>query len=272
MIGIRRGPEPAVLAQVRQAQLNLLRLLGRPPASREIDGYRCVSANLWRAQHWKCCYCERKIPEKFNDVEHYRPKGSAVRLPGCILTHGYWWLAFSWSNLLFACPACNRSGKNDAFPLAAGSVSLQAESDGPGLEVPLLIDPAGSLNPLVHVEFYAIRVGSKFDWWARGRNGSLHGETTISVLKLNLMEYREARADHFETFIKPAVMALDRALKSGEKQRIEDAIDRAYSFLVPRAPYVGFSYDALKYFIPDDRFLSLGFEGWPTPSNVGAIL
>lgn len=35
-------------------------------------------------QHHKCCYCEHKIKERHNDVEHHRPKGRADRRPGSI--------------------------------------------------------------------------------------------------------------------------------------------------------------------------------------------
>jgi len=41
----------------------------------------------------KCAYCEQKV-ESFH-VEHYRPKQT------------YYWLAYSWDNLISACPYCN---------------------------------------------------------------------------------------------------------------------------------------------------------------------
>jgi uncharacterized protein (TIGR02646 family) len=55
----------------------------------------------------KCAYCDSSILHiTAGDIEHFRPKSI------------YWWLACHWDNLLFACEKCNRSGKNDAFPLA----------------------------------------------------------------------------------------------------------------------------------------------------------
>lgn len=41
----------------------------------------------------KCAFCEQKVEQ--SHVEHYRPK------------HIYYWLAYSWDNLLLACPHCN---------------------------------------------------------------------------------------------------------------------------------------------------------------------
>ncbi|MFR5659485.1 MAG: retron system putative HNH endonuclease [Butyricimonas faecihominis] len=43
--------------------------------------------------HGKCAFCEQKVEQLH--VEHYRPKGI------------YYWLAYSWDNLILACPTCN---------------------------------------------------------------------------------------------------------------------------------------------------------------------
>jgi uncharacterized protein (TIGR02646 family) len=59
-------------------------------------------------QH-KCAFCEKKI-EEF-DVEHFRPKSI------------YYWLAYSWDNLLMACGTCN-THKNNHFETLQNRVSL----------------------------------------------------------------------------------------------------------------------------------------------------
>ncbi len=51
----------------------------------------------------KCAYCEQ-YSERW-DVEHYRPVSK------------YYWLAYSWDNLILACPTCNQDYKNDNFDL-----------------------------------------------------------------------------------------------------------------------------------------------------------
>ena len=45
--------------------------------------------------NYKCAFCEQRV-EQYH-IEHYRPKKI------------YYWLAFSWDNLLMACPKCNES-------------------------------------------------------------------------------------------------------------------------------------------------------------------
>ncbi len=57
----------------------------------------------------KCAYCEQKVIESTENhiednrhtVEHYRPKNK------------YYWLAYSWDNLLWCCHRCNQNKDNN---------------------------------------------------------------------------------------------------------------------------------------------------------------
>jgi len=61
----------------------------------------------------KCCYCEVSIrPVDTPNIEHYRPVGA---IEG-VNENGYYWLGYEWSNLLLACPACNKK-KGTKFPV-----------------------------------------------------------------------------------------------------------------------------------------------------------
>ena len=57
-----------------------------------------VKKALEELYHNKCAFCETNV-ERW-DVEHFRPKSL------------YPWLAFSWDNLLLACPTCNGNKSN----------------------------------------------------------------------------------------------------------------------------------------------------------------
>lgn len=270
MIHVQRGKEPKELKKVRNRELLVLRSLGRMPVSEEIKGYRIVSEDLWRKQHFKCCYCEQKIKKSYNDVEHYRPKARANRQPGCHKDHGYWWLSFTWNNLLFACPSCNRSGKNDMFPLTIGDTALIAEQTAPGREHPLFIDPGGSVNPVEHIQFVFERVGlgGSPKWWARPRNASMLGNWTINVCGLNEGELVELRGDHVEREVHAQVKAINEAITSGSVGRIDQEFARALSMLEPSAPYVALTYDAFVHYLPDPVMSKWG-KSWPLPAKVG---
>lgn len=147
---------------------------------------RSVKDVLLKAQHRKCCYCERKAGRRDLDVEHYRPKAAYRRKPGAPLQRpGYYWLAYEWSNLLIACKDCNEQHKANAFPLATGSKRAASHHDDVQDERPLLIDPAAQ-DLAEYVRFrgaflYAI-------------GGNPIGRTTIKTLRLNdRPELAEAR-------------------------------------------------------------------------------
>jgi uncharacterized protein (TIGR02646 family) len=67
-----------------------------------------VKEFLSRIYNQKCAFCEQEIAECINNelgdcsstVEHYRPKSI------------YYWVAFSWDNLLWCCHRCNQNKKN----------------------------------------------------------------------------------------------------------------------------------------------------------------
>jgi uncharacterized protein (TIGR02646 family) len=65
--------------------------------------------------HGFCAYCE-EYAEALH-VEHYRPKST------------YWWLAYSWDNLLYVCPTCN-STKNDRFEVDGSQVDWPPSDSG----------------------------------------------------------------------------------------------------------------------------------------------
>lgn len=266
MIKINRGPEPSLLVQLRDLHLNRIRQLRREPISDEIYGYKVVGEFLWKAQHHKCCYCENKIRKAFNDVEHYRPKTTANRSPGCALKHGYWWLAYTWENLLFACPSCNRSYKNSDFPLATGSKSLCAETLPPDEEIPLIIDPASTINPVEHIHF----VYENNYWWAHPRNGSIIGKKSIEVYGLNDGDLRELRKDYYHTTLKPQINSLNQAITFNNTDLLLLEFNRALAMLEPQNLYVGFSYDVLTSEINNiPQITSLLKKTWPTPSEIG---
>ncbi len=248
MIRIERGPEPAALLPVREAELLRVRSLVLTGGlnSDAIGGeYSVVKRDLWTQQAMRCCYCEAHIPSDYNDVEHFRPKARANRGNG-IFEPGYWWLAWTWENLLFSCPGCNRSAKNDLFPLEAGSVPLLPEESPPGGERPTLIDPCGE-DPVESIQF----VFDGSHWRPTGRNGSTRGQRTIELLKLDRADLLERYNTHVELEVKPRTEATHEAIERQDVNLIHSTWRRVRGLLSPRMPFVALSFDAINHFVPE---------------------
>ncbi|MEP7125268.1 MAG: hypothetical protein ABJE95_30335 [Byssovorax sp.] len=266
MIRIHRGEEPPDLADARSKHLPRLRAIAAiaPPTSDQIYGYGLpeVRKALWLAQHDKCCYCEKHL-DSADPLDHHRPKTKARRAPGSELTHGYWWLAHSWLNLLYACNACN-SGKRESFPLEPGSTLLAADEAPPGGELALLIDPA-STNGMLHIQFELMHIdGAKDKWTPRPR--TRFGESTIKVCKLDRGSLLDDYRRHVTQFMMPYVDRVKVALQGTDPREVHRAVDMATRVLLcPTQRFIGLSYDALQHFIPDARLTHYNLA-WHRPA------
>ncbi|MGB1250070.1 MAG: hypothetical protein ACPG8W_05510 [Candidatus Promineifilaceae bacterium] len=140
--------------------------------------------------HDKCAYCEASLLNVTWDVEHYRPKGRVAESPK---HSGYYWLAYTWSNLFPACQFCNQrrkepprwgeiiqgaGGKADQFPLENEKTRVTSPAKNRLLnqEATLLLNPCEE-DPIPHIGF-------SFDGGIFEINGSLKGKTTIDVCHL----------------------------------------------------------------------------------------
>ncbi len=240
MIRIDRGPEPNALTAARPGALAKCRPGG--PATRDDlpEDYRKVARDLWKAQYYKCAYCESQEQLKRNDVEHFRPASK------------YWWLAFTWENLLFSCRNCNQSPyKLDKFPLDSTSTALLAEQAPPGNEKALLIDPATETG-VEDLEFVATkRPDGSRGWTPRARNGSLRGAAAIEVLGLDRTDLLDLYKAHVDEDVQPDVDELKKVSDAGNQGAIAAEWTRfCRAHLRPSAKYVALTIGVLDEEIP----------------------
>jgi uncharacterized protein (TIGR02646 family) len=104
--------------------------------------------------HKKCAYCEKGLLDTFRPIEHYRPKNSHSKLNKCDASFSYYWLSFSWDNLLLACSQCN-GFKSSCFDIEGDRAAYESEvlsdlhgkaTDYDTLEKPMLINPEREEN------------------------------------------------------------------------------------------------------------------------------
>lgn len=141
----------------------------------------------------KCAFCEQKIYKCIDGsmkscsstIEHYRPKSI------------YFWLAFSWDNLLWCCHRCNQNKDNTfeilnkqiEFEESFKSVIHNSTSLYQDIEKPLMINP----------EIESVLTKLSFD------NGVIFSsdrrvQYTIQVCKLDRDDLNEKRLGIIENF------------------------------------------------------------------------
>lgn len=154
--------------------------------------YVCLQAPFF----CKCAYCEALLGDQPGDIEHFRPKGRVtdetgntvmvIAANGASAAHpGYYWLAYDWRNLLYACAECNRPssfktagtqiGKWEKFPVRGQHASRPGEEAN---EAPLLLNPVFS-DPKDHLAIDETGVLS---------DRTEEGDTCIRILGLNLRQ------------------------------------------------------------------------------------
>ncbi|MFK7950313.1 MAG: HNH endonuclease [Saprospiraceae bacterium] len=158
-------------------------------------GKYCSSDNLYKPKkikvaldaiyHRKCAYCEKSLKDADRHVEHYRPK-----VP-------YFWLAFSWDNLLIACKKCNELKNNKFTEYLEGTQlvynnetleTAQSQIENYNkIEQPLIINPEQETKASLKKHF-------TFDLkTAEIIPKSIQMETTKNVCQLNREELIELR-------------------------------------------------------------------------------
>jgi len=150
--------------------------------------YKDVKERLEIIYNYKCAYCEQRV-EGYH-VEHYRPKSI------------YYWLAFSWDNLLLCCSTCN-SHKLDNFEVLERAIINKSSAgkfhnlrdDYDQFEKPLLINPEKE-NIREYLDF--------------GKDGSISSKEprvnhTIKTIKLHRTFLKNERLALYNEFEKKVV-------------------------------------------------------------------
>ncbi|MCX4241323.1 hypothetical protein [Paraliomyxa miuraensis] len=281
MIRIDRGDEPEGLVLARDEHLARARLRGGPPV--EFRGYEAARGTLAARQLYKCAYCELTTREEAAPVEHYRPKVEAKDVDWGGLTArkvpkttdfeddarfarglppvrdgfdrvrwtsrpGYWWLAWTWENLVFGCSGCNSGVKHSRFPQARTARVLEEHEVPPGGEDALLLDPADSTeDPIEHVQYR--RVYNR--WIPTPRDGSLRGAWTIALLRLDSSPALLTAYDRRIRRLESRAHAFDAACASGAAILLEAWKGLCAEVFAPNEELLGLTYDWLDARYPD---------------------
>jgi Mg2+ and Co2+ transporter CorA len=128
----------------------------------------------------------------YGDVEHFRPKGGYRQSADDPLGKpGYYWLAYEWSNLFFACQLCNQRFKKNLFPLQDAARRAISHNDDLNDEEILFIH-LEETDPAEHIAYrneYCFTI-----------EDSERGTASITALGLNREELVEVRRDRLTTW------------------------------------------------------------------------
>jgi uncharacterized protein (TIGR02646 family) len=225
-----------------------------PKHTFKANRWKVAKKQLIKEVHGKCAYCEAPASMvAFGDVEHYRPKSI------------YWWLTYSYDNLLLSCELCNEKFKKTKFPVKnkrmAGPKIRRNTTDA-------VIGPmSGNVGPdplrqeevrdfaRLHVEERPYLLNPYFDkpthyysWSAdcvlQEVELAPHQPDPISsrftraaeeCLGLNRQELKSARFFFYNVFTTLKAAAQEKRISSATRSRIERAVEQMKSDIAPFA-------------------------------------
>ena len=267
MIQVHRPPPPDAVALKYRELVRIEKKAVDPtaPTKEELgEAYQQFKELLFIDQHKKCCYCESRVELKGSPVEHFRPKQKAARGPG-FPDYGYWWLAFTWENLLFACRTCNTCHKKTKFPLMPGSGVLMPHEEPEGTEKPLLLDPAGLHERRRHIQFRPVRIQGKGKerWMPEGLTPE--EIQTIADLGLDRPGLLELYDDHAADIERELKDVRDAARDDHRAQMLHVWHGLVERFLTPRREFIALAFDVIEHRLPAEERKRLDLPELPDP-------
>ncbi len=143
-----------------------------------------VKQALKSLYHQKCAFCESKVEQL--QVEHFRPKSV------------YYWLAYSWDNLLLACPNCNVY-KSQTFEIEGTSAIYDANCLNDIHSLSIVYDKQE--NPkLVNPEKEDILHLLEIDEFGNLFSEDARVQYTIEIFRLNRPFLTDERKEIFDNF------------------------------------------------------------------------
>jgi len=167
--------------------------------SKNLYKVNSVQKALNELYNLKCAYCEQRLLDSPKHIEHYRPKDI------------YYWLAYSWDNLLLCCGSCN-SAKGKRFETLERKVLYGSESfenihrlgkSYDEVEKPLIINPEQDDI----LELITFDVNGKIDSTdARVHHTiykacNLNREELIQLRLEIINDFRNSLEEHFNLFL-----------------------------------------------------------------------
>lgn len=188
-----------------------------------------VQSALNEVYNKKCAYCEKQLTDAPKNIDHYRPKIADSRRKNCDASHSYFWLAFSWDNLLLACTACNAS-KGSCFDIKgerahfAGYQNKTLEelqdtiSQLDAKEKPLLVNPEQEEQ-----QFFSKNLTFDMEGNISSENERL--AYTIETCRLNRKELKDKRLEAKNDLLKELRTKKFRHTTHKDNNRLRDDIE-----------------------------------------------
>lgn len=218
-----------------------------------LKAYSIGKRKLLKKDKPKCFYCESQGEAMLTlEVEHFRPKDglNPIDLTAGQIHNGYYWLGNEWSNLLLSCRACNGGdAKGVRFPITNNG--NRVFHDQPVNAANILNRNICKLNSsrllpeapvLINPEFDTPENHLTFDHTGQicHQPGSIRGQRTIEILRLNRDPLLIARQDILNDFINDIRVLIEarRINRIANDAQLEASLEPIFRKIISRTSVV----------------------------------
>ena len=217
------------------------------------DNKDSLKWTLKQIYHEKCAFCETYIKNEVGDIEHFRPKNkNANQAKKCDKTYSYYWLAFSWDNLLPCCSRCNGK-KSNCFDIMGDRVEYHDE------KLIDLHDKIESYNKdekpkLLHPEYDSFESDIHFSKYGEMESENERVNYTVEICDLNRENLKNSRLMVITDFMEN----LHRHLESFDNNLTDDNFDECLEYFritvedFLKKSNVEYDYSLVRKYILDD--------------------
>lgn len=145
-----------------------------------------IKSALENIYNKKCAYCEQNVGDFYYHIEHYRPKDT------------YYWLAYSWDNLLISCAKCNMA-KSSHFDITGAKANFDNEDLK---DIHKLSQQYSELEKpkMIHPEFENVESKLIFDEKGKIKSEDERVQYTINTCKLDRPSANDNRKKILDDF------------------------------------------------------------------------
>ena len=210
------------------------------------DNKYSLKWTLKQIYHEKCAFCESYIKNEVGDIEHFRPKNSSDnQAKKCDKTYSYYWLAFSWDNLLPCCSRCNGK-KSNCFDIEGERVEFHDE------KLADLHNKIESYNnqekpKLLHPEYDNFESDIRFSKYGEIESDNDRVNYTVRICDLNRTNLKESREIVISDFINKLEQHLHSFFKNQDLEYFRVTIE---DFL--KKSNIEYEYSLVRQYIKDD--------------------
>jgi len=216
------------------------------------DNKDSLKWTLKQIYHEKCAFCESYIKNNFGDIEHFRPKNSSdKKTEKCDKSYSYYWLAFSWDNLLPCCSRCNGK-KSNCFDIMGDRIKYDNE------KLADLHDKMESYKEekpkLLHPEYDSFESDIRFSKYGEIESDNERVNYTVKICDLNSEKLKDSR----KTIVTNFMDKIHRHLESFDNNLTDDNFDMCLEYFkvtiedFVKESNIEYEYSLIRKYIKDD--------------------